>query len=345
LVVGGYGNSGALISTGLYDPSPSATANPWTADATLHDPRGDHTSVTLNDGRVLVTGGTDSAYNLVASTEIYDPSPTPPATPTWILSGNLNYPRSYNAISLLADGRVLVAGGDTATGTTSTAEIFDPTVSTNGIAGTWTPTALMAYARNSATATLLLNGKVLVAGGYDANAALVLPCELYDTTTHKWTITGSLNNGRFYHSATLLTSGKVLLVGGGADNTAFLATAELYDPATETWTLTGPLASSRFNHTATLLTVSTGSDYGKVLVVGGLDNAGVALMSTELYDPVAVVNGVTGSWTTTSSLVDARDNFTSTLIPLTDSSHPNGRVLSVGGYGITSILNSYELYW
>jgi phage baseplate assembly protein gpV len=182
---------------------------------------------------------------------------------------------------------------------------------------------------------------VLVVGGYDTNAALVLPCELYDPVADKWTVTGSLHNGRFYHSATLMTSGKVLVVGGGADNTAFLATAELYDPATGSWTLTGPLASSRFNHTATLLTVSTGSDYGKVLVVGGLDNAGNQLMSTELYDPVADL------WTTTSSLVDARDNFTSTLIPvpITDTLHPNGKVLSVGGYGVTSILNSSELYW
>jgi hypothetical protein len=299
--------------------------------------------VTLNDGRVLVTGGTDSAYNLVASTELYDPSAI---TPAWILSGDLNYPRSYNAISLLVDGRVLVAGGDTATGTTRTAEIFNPTaVGTNGIAGTWTSTALMAYARNSATATLLTTGpnagKVLVVGGYDTNAALVLPCELYDPVANTWTVTGSLHNGRFYHSATLMTSGKVLVVGGGADNTAFLATAELYDPATGAWTLTRPLSSSRFNHTATLLTVSTGLDYGKVLVVGGLDNAGIQLMSTELYDPVADL------WTTTSSLVDARDNFTSTLIPvpITDTLHPNGKVLSVGGYGVTSILNSSELYW
>jgi hypothetical protein len=111
----------------------------------------------------------------------------------------------------------------------------------------------------------------------------------------------------------------------------------LYDPATGTWTLTGPLSSSRFNHTATLLTV--GPDSGKVLVVGGLDNAGIQLMSTELYDPLA------DTWTIKSNLIDARDNFTSTLIPLSDSTHPNGRVLSVGGYGITSILNSSELYW
>jgi hypothetical protein len=339
LVVGGYGDSGALGTTGLYDPS--ASSNPWIADATLNFPRGDHTSVNLADGRVLVTGGTDSVYKILASTELYDPTAT---TPSWTLSGNLNYPRSYNAIALLADGRVLVAGGDTTTGTTRTAEIFDPTaVATNGIAGTWTTIASMSNERNSATATLLTTGpnagKVLVAGGYDANALLVLPCELYDPDTDKWTVTGSLHNGRFYHSATLMTSGKVLVVGGGADNPTYLATAELYDPATGTWTLTVPLASSRFNHTATLLTVSTGPDYGKVLVVGGLDNEGIQLVNTELYDPV------TDTWTTTSSLVDARDNFTSTLIPLTDSTHPNGRVLSVGGYGIKSILNSSELYW
>ena len=337
LVVGGYGSGGALGTTGLYDPS--ATVNPWTADATLHFPRGDHTSVNLYDGRVLVTGGTDSTYTLLPSTELYDPLAT---TPAWSLTGNLNNARAYNVIVLLNDHRVLVAGGDTTTGTTYTAEVFDPALVTNGVTGTWTPISPMTVARNSATATLLPNHQVLVAGGYDANAVLLTSCELYDPASGNWTLTGSLHNGRFSHTATLLNSGKVLVVGGGTD-TVNLASAEIYDPSTGTWTQTGSLAVARYIHTATLLTV--GPDTGKVLVVGGLDDTGNPLTSTELFDPAAVTNGITGSWTTTSSLVEARDNFTSTLIPIIDSLHPNGRVLSVGGDGLTHILNSSELYW
>jgi hypothetical protein len=341
LVVGGYGDSGALGSTGLYDPS--VINNSWTASATLNFPRGDHTSVNLADGRVLVTGGTDSVFKLLPSTELYDPAA---ATPSWIETGDLNIPRSYNVIALLPDGKVLVAGGDAASGTTNTAEIFDPTQVTKGVTGTWTQIASMSFARNTATANLLTTGpnagKVLVAGGFDADAVLLSSCELYDPSTGKWTATGSLHDGRFFHTATLLNSGKVLVVGGGTD-TDNLVSAELYDPLTGTWSLSGSLATPRYIHTATLLSV--GPNAGKVLVVGGLDNAGNPLASTELYDPAGVSGGVTGTWTTTSNLVDARDNFTSTFIPTIDSAHPNGGVLSVGGSGATSILNSSELYW
>ena len=113
--------------------------------------------------------------------------------------------------------------------------------------------------RNQHTATLLANGKVLVAGGGDNLAT----AELYDPATGTWTFTGSLNAGRGAHTAALLSDGKVLVAGGG-DN---LATAELYDPATGTWTFTGSLNAGRYLHTSTLLT------NGRVLIAGGLITA------------------------------------------------------------------------
>ncbi len=332
MVVGGYNDNGALGTTGIFDPN---ATNPWTPGADLNFPRGDHTSVTLNDGRVLITGGTDSVYTLLASTEIYDPAAT---TSSWMLTGNLNSARAYNAIVLLGDGKkVLVAGGDTNAGTTNSAEVFDPD------AGTWTPILPMAVSRNSATATLLPNNKVLVTGGFDANGVVLPSCELYDPATGQWSLTGSLIDARFSHTAILLptgpNAGKVLVVGG-AGITANLASAELYDPATGTWAPTGALAAARYIHTATLLTAPTGPNYGKILVVGGLDDYGNPLMSTELYNPTL------GTWIATSNLAVARDNFTSTYIPDTDSTHPDGKVLSVGGNGPASIvINSSELYW
>jgi WD40 repeat protein len=121
------------------------------------------------------------------------------------------------------------------------------------------------------TATLLPNGKVLVAGGAGSDTS----AELYDLASGTWTTTGSPKNARIYHTATLLPNGKVLVVGGA--DAGILATAELYDPATGAWTLTGPLNTARYIHRATLLA------NGKVLVTGGQGTTGSALASSELY--------------------------------------------------------------
>ena len=81
------------------------------------------------------------------------------------------------------------------------------------------------------TATLLANGKVLVAGGYNENGSDLASAELYDPATGTWSPTGSLGTARDSHTATLLTNGKVLVAGGGFDNVSnyvALASAELY---------------------------------------------------------------------------------------------------------------------
>jgi len=121
-------------------------------------------------------------------------------------------------------------------------------------------TGSLATARYFHTATLLPNGKVLVAGGAIGYTPLA-SAELYDPATGTWTATESLHTARFFHTATLLPNGKVLVAGGAGNG--YLASAELYDPATETWTATGSLHTARDLHTATLL------PNGKVLVAGG----------------------------------------------------------------------------
>ena len=122
----------------------------------------------------------------------------------------------------------------------------------------WVTTGSLATARDGHTATLLLNGKVLVAGGYP-NGALS-SAELYDPATGTWTPTGSMGTGRQFHTATLLSSGKVLVAGGVDSNFDGLSSAELYDPASGTWTATANMGHRRSQHTATLLSS------GKVLV-------------------------------------------------------------------------------
>src|SRR6266436_6398683 len=88
------------------------------------------------------------------------------------------------------------------------------------------------------TATLLPNGKVLVAGGYDG-VNYLSSAELYDPATGTWTATGSLGAARAAHTATLLPNGMVLVAGGDDSSFNRLASAELYAPASGSWSVTG----------------------------------------------------------------------------------------------------------
>ncbi len=165
---------------------------------------------------------------------------------------------------------MLVAGGINIDGSSSisNAELYDPAI------GTWTATGSLT-ARSFHSATLLPNGKVLVAGGWGSSGRLA-SAQLYDPVAGTWAVTGSLVTAHDSCTATLLPNGKVLVEGGYG--TGYLAIAELYDPATGTWAPTNSLATARSDHTATLLR------NGKVLVAGGYKTPTGPLASTEFYD-------------------------------------------------------------
>jgi hypothetical protein len=171
--------------------------------------------------------------------------------------------------------------------------MYDPT------ARKWSLAGSLSLPRAEHTATLLDNGKVLVAGGYTRGpysnqVTYTKAAELFDPVTGLWTPTGSLNAPHDGHTATLLANGEVLLAGGytmGHPNEN--SPAEIYDPVGETWRSTANLNTGRSGHTATLLAS------GNVLVVGG--NLGI-LDSAELYEyphalsPGAIGSGFTGFW-------------------------------------------------
>ena len=270
LVAGGFGGPvvGApvlLTSAELYDPA----TNTWSSAGSLAHARCGHTATLLNNGMVLVVGGSGSnnSFSLLASAELYNP-----ATNTWSPAGSLATGRYMHTATSLNNGMVLVAGGVQVWSVPlASAELYNPATNTWSVAGS------LATARFSHTATLLNNGMVLVAGGSKSDQFGLASTELFNPATNTWSVAGSLATARYYHTATLLNNGMVLVAGGGGGPSPTLARTELYNPATNTWSPVGSLATARYVHTATLL------NNGMVLVECGLGNASNQLASAELH--------------------------------------------------------------
>jgi hypothetical protein len=186
--------------------------------------------------------------------------------------------RAGHTATLLADGRLLLAGGWTlddraARVVRASAELFDPRTGASTLLH-----MPMTTPRARHTATRLPDGRVLLAGGISADAAPLATAELYDPATFRFTPVALLRP-RARHTATLLADGRVLLAGGAGDATDALDTTELFDPTADSATRAGPsLAIARRDHAAATL-----AD-GSVLLVGGHDGQR-ALAATERLQP------------------------------------------------------------
>jgi len=189
----------------------------------------------------------------------------------------------------------------------------------------WLAAASMPQERESHTATILPNGTILVAGGYNYNTGETLNSAfIYNPNADTWKAIGNMLTARSFHAAAILPNGSVLVAGGYDSEGNILSSAELYDSATGSWTATGSLLSARFYHALTLL-----SD-GRVLVSGGRSTN--VLSSAEIYDIA------TGSWTLVNFMSQARYSHTSTLLA-------NGKVLVTGGVNIDgNNIASAEIY-
>jgi hypothetical protein len=186
-------------SSEVYNPSTGTFAF---ANGNLLTPRALHTATLLNDGTVLITGGDDASFNVLASAELYSP-----ATGTFTSVGNLNFPRWTHTASLLNTGKVLIAGGDASLTSATSAELYDPSAQTFSVTGGLT------LDRGSHSATLLQTGKVLIVGGQGSSSDFGSG-ELFDPAALTFTASGSLNRARMSHTATLLNDGTVLIAGG-----------------------------------------------------------------------------------------------------------------------------------
>ena len=321
LVAGGsdfFSHDGAFsTSAALYDP----ISNTWSATGSMATPRGGYTLTLLANGKVLAAGGANWSGTL-ATAELYDYT-----TGLWTATGSMPDVHIAHTATLLPSGKVLIAGGVNLLpgccyfAWLGTAATYDP------VSGTWSPTGSLAIPRQSSTATLLGNGKVLVAGGYSRGGVFDI-AEIYDPAAGTWSFTSSMLGGP--NSAPgdgiLLPNGNVMVAGGYGPYPG-TASVELYDSISGTWSFTGSMGVSRALHTATLMAG------GKVLVaVGYAPVAGVISPTAEIYDSVL------GTWSPTASMSTGRNSSTATLLS-------DGRVLVAGGVDDSGIvLASAEVY-
>ncbi len=290
LITGGDPGSGPVASADLFnsDGSVSPLAAP------MNNPRSNHISATLQDGRVLVAGGTVAGGGATNSAEIFDP-----VSGTWSsIAGGMVEARSGAAAALLQDGRVLIAGGESSGVASATLEIFDP------VAGTFSAAGVMSSPRTKHAMAVLADGRVIIIGGSNGTAP-VASTDILNPVAGSVAAGPSLATPRSGHSATTLLDGRILVVGGnniltnpdGSTTTVDLSSAEIFDPAAGTFTTSASaLATARAGHLAFLLPHNN-----NVLIVGGTSN-GISISSAELFTPWQ------GTFSATGSLSTARSN-------------------------------------
>ena len=270
------------------------------------------------------------------------PAPSPTVGPGTFSPTGKMVSTDNGMATLLLDSRVLIVGG-----AATSPELYDPKT------GKFSQTGAALRDGNFASATRLLDGRVLFAGGNDSHTTFDT-AQLYDPKTGKFSATGSLITGRIGQTATLLPDGRVLIAGGDTFNYAsvgnyavamayrpgsgsgpaarqgmtgppMLASAEIYDPKTGKFSSAGSMTTERDGAGAVLL-----AD-GGVLIAGGGNEGSAPVQSAEIYNPK------TGKFTPTGSMLTPRYGFSA--IRLSD-----GRVLISGGTDGSNPLASLEMY-
>jgi hypothetical protein len=242
-------------------------------------------------------------------TEARPPDTKAPVPAHWELV-TATLARTEHTATVLKDGRVLIVGGRTDTGsppTTGKTSFYDPKT------GALTDGPPLKLARMNHSATLLNDGRVLVVGGASQSGIAIASTELYDPTGNSWSDGPSMPSVRMGQSATVLASGDVLIAGGFAYG-AHLGSMMLFKPGTPgTWSSVAAVLTTARSAYATVRLSS-----GKVLFIGGAAD-------TDILDTIEIFDPSSGAITVAAAkLTEKRNLPTANLLG-------NGKIIVVGG--------------
>ena len=278
-------------------------------------------AIALSNGKILVYGNHD-AYG-TKNVDIFNP-----LTNTFSRAADLGLARRDAPGVLLANGKVLVAGGttyQTRYEAVNAPELYDP--STN----TWSWTGSMSTTRRDHFMIRLSNGNVLVGGGSDTNGNLLQSVEIYDSATGQFTPAHDMPEGRSDALVALLPNGNVIVIGGyGGSSSGTLSSAIIFNPTTDTWSSVASQMQIGHGQGATLVTLSD----GRIMVAGGwLVSGGTnfGISQTDIYNPV------TETFNSGQNLTLQRGDVTGHLLS-------DGKVVFIGGSSGTDVANSVDIY-
>jgi N-acetylneuraminic acid mutarotase len=269
-------------------------------------------AVLLDDGRVLVAGGSGKVGQ-ESSVEIFDPRKS-----TWVKTKPMAVGRSGFSLEKLPDGRLLAAGGIDwdAEKILSIAEIFDPDTET------WSRVEDLPSPRYGHMSARL-GDRVVVFGGSDSNRPPLTTSAVFDVSAKSWKA-GPAKSGALNSAKLQMSNGQILVCGGSnATGETKFPSAAILDPRTNVWIPTGSMAQHRSLHTLTEL-----SD-GRVLAAGGSSSRHNFLTSAEIWNPN------TGKWTAAEPMAHARQHHRAVLLR-------SGEVLVVGGYSYKPVIQAMD---
>lgn len=265
LIFGQYSGQGSVV-TDIFDPTTNRFTRTGDSAYGLDDAEG----IRLNNGKVLVTGGIKLTTQWVHldSAEVFDP-----LSGTWTQVGNMTSGRTGHFMVTLADGRVLVGGGNAS----KTVDIFSPTTSQ------FTRVADMPEVRFGALAAVLPNGNVMVFGG-SINGTATESTLLYDVTNNSWSYFAAHVPTPFKYGAdiAMLSDGRILIAGGAYQDNTCSSAIQIFDPATGTFGTSYSMSVRRCDLTIELLSS------GNVLMIGGRDgyqSFNPIWSSVEIFNP------------------------------------------------------------
>jgi len=289
------------------------------AGPSMNGPAALYAAATLNDGRVLFTGGLDGTGVTTTACEIYDP-----VSNAFSSVAAMPNPRAGHAAATLPDGRVMVVGGTSnfTDITTAIAGVSNGTFIYDPVADSWASGPNIGGRRLVPALSRLSNGLMMVSGGIEATVFFGIPiavvstnkAQLFNPNTNSWSNAPNMPAGRAYHhdNQLELADGRLMLTGGvlvpslvNVANAASIAGADIYDPVANTWQATTML-HARTGHSATQL------PSGDVVVCGGsegLVSAGVGLDAVSIFDLTA------GTWTAIAPMTEVRIGHTARVLP------------------------------